>query len=166
MLGLMLNLEATVSANPSNATSTTAPKRQSLKTKKQTHVDLIGQPIAPWRILIAAVSPTKRDKTALTEAMKVISPAKSFKPGHKRTMTPAPEPEPEPTFEPLKPPGSGRLGSSGALLDSPWVLKSSAHSVTDLDSSVVDFEPDCMVLSFYPPSSLLCFLYRDLTLYT
>ena len=82
---------------------TTAVESHALETKKQNHADLIGQQIAPWPVLIAAVSPAKSNKRVLSDPTEAISPGKTFKPGHKRTMTPAPEPEPEPTFQPLKP---------------------------------------------------------------
>ena len=42
--------------------------------------------------------PTKGNKATLADTAKAMSPAKMFKPGHKRTMTPAGEPEPEPTI--------------------------------------------------------------------
>jgi len=42
--------------------------------------------------------PTKGNKATLADTAKAMSPAKMFKPGHKRTMTPAREPEPEPTI--------------------------------------------------------------------
>lgn len=49
---------------------------------QQPHADLIGQPIAPWLVLIAAVFPAKKEKPAHTEPTKAMSPAKIFKPGH------------------------------------------------------------------------------------
>ena len=74
-----------------------------LENKKPAPADLIGQQIAPWPVLIASVSPAKSSKLVDTEPSRAMSPAKPFKPGHKRTMTPAREPDPEPTFQPLKP---------------------------------------------------------------
>ena len=80
------------------------PQTVPFQNKNPTHAALIGQQIAPWPVLIATVSPAKKDRPARNDlAKKTMSPAKAFKPTHKRTMTPAPEPEPEPSLQPLKP---------------------------------------------------------------
>jgi len=64
-----------------------------LQPQLQSNASLIGQPIAPWPVLIAAVSPAK-DKPKDSTTVKRVTPPLTFKPGHKRTMTLAPEPEP------------------------------------------------------------------------
>ncbi|PPQ74616.1 hypothetical protein CVT24_004162 [Panaeolus cyanescens] len=78
---------------------------------------LIARPIKPWSDLLQTISPQKssssssRSKSPTPVASsRPISPPSSassttgtFKPGHKRTMTPAPEPEPAPVFQPLRP---------------------------------------------------------------
>src|SRR6266540_2724513 len=74
-----------------------------LQLQSQTNASLIGQQIAPWPVLIASVSPAKDKLKDSASSQKVTPPSLTFKPGHKRTMTPAPEPEPEPVLQPLKP---------------------------------------------------------------
>ena len=100
-----------------------------LQLQSQTNASLIGQPIAPWPVLIAAVSPAKdRPKDFAT---KKVTPLLTFKPGHKRTMTPAPEPEPEPVLQPLKPARSKAIptfGSTQATIRAPG---SHVHPVPD-----------------------------------
>ncbi|KAF9482957.1 hypothetical protein BDN70DRAFT_892146 [Pholiota conissans] len=78
---------------------------------------LISQQIAPWETLLQGLSPV-REKVRALNAKATPSPSakaglnssvsstqshSTFRPGHKRTMTPAPEPEPEPVFQPLRP---------------------------------------------------------------
>ncbi|KIM47258.1 hypothetical protein M413DRAFT_271782 [Hebeloma cylindrosporum] len=87
---------------------------------------IIAKQIAPWSTLMQGLSPVKEKRPAAfgTSAPDGSSPlgsakrvkkttppppvsasspssTRSFKPGHKRTMTPAPEPEPEIAFQPL-----------------------------------------------------------------
>jgi len=95
--GHMSNLEVTIPANRVPP----VPLLRFSKTRNQ-HL-AVSLEIAPWPVLIAAVSPAKKDRPALNDPARTLSPAKMFKLGHKRTMTPAPEPEPEPSFQPLKP---------------------------------------------------------------
>ena len=81
-------------SSPSNAVSgISASSTDPLQPQSQTNASLIGQPIAPWPVLIAAVSPAK-DKPKDSTTVKRVTPPLTFKPGHKRTMTLAPEPEP------------------------------------------------------------------------
>lgn len=79
---------------------------------------LISQQIAPWATLLQGLSPV-REKVRAINAKSTPSPpaaanasfstsvssttSGTFRPGHKRTMTPAPEPEPELVFQPLRP---------------------------------------------------------------
>ncbi len=104
--------KSTMPLPTSIAPTPSSPEHHQVQTRKPQ--DLIGQQIAPWPILIAAVSPGK-DDTPPSEVCKPTPP--SFKPGHKRTMTPAREPEPEPVFQPLKPARSRALlvGNSAAI---------------------------------------------------
>ncbi|KAF9527941.1 hypothetical protein CPB83DRAFT_855475 [Crepidotus variabilis] len=92
---------ATVSSPLASSTATIRPKPPTIN---KSTAELISQQIAPWPVLMEAVSPAK-PKVLSSPATINKSPAASlsFKPGHKRTMTPAPEPEAEPVFQPLKP---------------------------------------------------------------
>ncbi|KAF8148662.1 hypothetical protein B0H34DRAFT_802878 [Crassisporium funariophilum] len=63
---------------------------------------LIAQQIAPWPTLVNGLSPLK-EKLTSTSRSSPVAPPPTFRPGHKRTMTPAPEPEPELVFQPLRP---------------------------------------------------------------
>ncbi|KDR69956.1 hypothetical protein GALMADRAFT_898782 [Galerina marginata CBS 339.88] len=84
---------------------------------------LISKQIAPWSTLMKGLSPVKERKAPATIRAK-ISPtppsasASTFRPGHKRTMTPAPEPEPEPVLQPLRPARS-RVAIRARLLQVP-----------------------------------------------
>jgi len=75
----------------------------------QTNASLIRQPIAPWPVLIAGVSPAKDKPKDI--ATKKVTPPLTFKPGHKRTMMPAPEPER--VLQPLKPARSKAISIFG-----------------------------------------------------
>ncbi|KAF8996426.1 hypothetical protein BDQ17DRAFT_1364415 [Cyathus striatus] len=73
--------------------------------KASSKANLIGQQIAPWSVLSQQLSPVKEKKASTPPFDKPLPPTpatgKTFRPGHKRTMTPAPEPEPELVFNPL-----------------------------------------------------------------
>ncbi|KJA12807.1 hypothetical protein HYPSUDRAFT_210102, partial [Hypholoma sublateritium FD-334 SS-4] len=62
----------------------------------------IAQQIAPWATLVQGLSPVKETvralnaKSALSASVSSVSSSATFRPGHKRTMTPAREPDPEP----------------------------------------------------------------------
>ena len=99
-------------STPSNAVSgMSASSTNPLQPQLQSNASLIGQPIASWPVLIAAVSPAK-DKPK-DSTVKKVTPPLTFKPGHKRTMTPAPEPDPEPVLQPLKPARSKAVSTFG-----------------------------------------------------
>ena len=61
---------------------------------------IIGQQIAPWPNLVHGLSPLKESPSS---SVSNATPPSTFRPTHKRTLTPAPEPEPEPVYQPLCP---------------------------------------------------------------
>lgn len=76
---------------------------------------VIAQQIAPWPTLVQGFSPLKE---APSSSSNVTTPPSTFRPSHKRTMTPAPEPEPEPIFQPLRP-AKTRTASGTLVINSP-----------------------------------------------
>ncbi|KAH9487444.1 hypothetical protein JR316_0001520 [Psilocybe cubensis] len=83
-------------------------------TGNQTNASLIAKQITPWATLIKGLSPVKEKNTPspssslrMKKTSAVPTPPSAgmgtFRPGHKRTMTPGPEPEPEPVLQPLRP---------------------------------------------------------------
>ncbi|KAF8964978.1 hypothetical protein BDZ97DRAFT_2075008 [Flammula alnicola] len=93
---------------------------------------LIAKQIAPWATLMQGLSPVK-EKTKATNSKATPTPpavsSSTFRPGHKRTMPPAPEPEPEPVFQPLHP------AHSRAMFP-PTLLKVPV-SLVDNDDSII-----------------------------
>jgi len=80
---------------------------------------IIAQQIAPWPTLVQRLSPLKESRSSSVSSTSP-PPASTFRPAHKRTLTPAPEPEPEPIFQPLCPAkvrtASGTLKTSQSSL--------------------------------------------------
>ena len=78
---------------------------------------IIAQQIAPWPV--QGLSPLKESPSS---SVSTATPPSTFRPTHKRTLTPAPEPEPEPLYQPLRPAkvrvASGTLKASFSSLSS------------------------------------------------
>ena len=83
---------------------------------------MIAQQITPWPTLVQGLSPLKEAPSSSTSDSTPPPPSSTFRPTHKRTLTPAPEPEPEPIFQPLRPAKSRTV--SGTLKASHSSLKS------------------------------------------
>ena len=118
----MPNLEGTV---PPNHRVPLLRTVQSSKLRNQlTLVSLVNK--LRHGLFSSLLFPQPRDKPALDNSTRAISPVKAFKPGHKRTM-PAPEPEPEPSFHSLKP------ARSKAPPNHPTVLGTKANTELTVD---------------------------------
>ncbi|KAF8959872.1 hypothetical protein BDZ97DRAFT_1666634 [Flammula alnicola] len=90
----------------SKPTTTTTTTTAASSASNNVNAALIAKQIAPWATLMQGLSPVKEKPKATNNKATPTPPAASsstFRPGHKRTMTPAPEPEPEPVFQPLRP---------------------------------------------------------------
>ena len=83
--------------------SSLRPYAQSRNTVSKPPVSsIIAQQIAPWPTLVQGLSPLKEvPSSSVSKA--TPPPLSTFRPAHKRTLTPAPEPEPELIFQPLRP---------------------------------------------------------------
>ena len=115
---------------------------------------IIGQQIAPWPTLIQGLSLLKESPSS--PVSNATPPSSTFRPTHKRTLTPAPDPEPEILSQPLHPTkvrvASGTLKASfsslsnekrGALGDnntsSPLTFESCSSSHAGSKGSMEDY---------------------------
>ncbi|KAF7791167.1 hypothetical protein EIP86_002178 [Pleurotus ostreatoroseus] len=96
------------------------PTRQQAMAPAQAR-QLIGQQIVPWSALDWQVSPKKA----------LLPPPKDnvFRPGHRRTSTPAPAADPPVVFQPLRPAAKGRISTvvSTAADTPPVKVKEAMH---------------------------------------
>ena len=96
-----------------------AQSRSAVKPKlsKPSMSNLIGQQIAPWP---KGLPPLKEYPSSSVST--ATPPSSTFRPTHKRTLTPAREPEPESLYQPLRPAkvrvASGTLKASYSSLSS------------------------------------------------
>lgn len=83
---------------------------------------LIGQQILPWSSLDWQVSPKKAPAPPPKDDV--------FRPGHKRTLTPAPAADPPVVFQPLRPAAKGRISpviSTAVATPPPTKVKEATH---------------------------------------
>ena len=106
-----------------------AQSRGTVKSKPSMSA-VIAQQIAPWPTLVQGLSPLKEAPSSSTTKT-TPPPSSTFRPSHKRTLTPAPEPEPEPIFQPLRPANVRTV--SGTLRASQSSLMEKRGAVGDID---------------------------------
>jgi serine/arginine repetitive matrix protein 2 len=91
------------------------------KVSKPSMRNMIGQQMAPWPAPVHGLPPLKESSSS-SVSMAATPPSSTFRPTHKRTLTPAPEPEPEPLYQTLCPAKvrvpSGTLKASFSSLSS------------------------------------------------
>ena len=103
---------------------------------------IIAQQIAPWPTLVQGLSPLKESTSS--SSSDATPPPSTFRPTHKRTLTPAPEPEPEPLYQPLRP-AKVRVASG--------TLKTSHSSLSTEKCSLGDNKIQAPSSSTFGPSS-------------
>ena len=91
---------------------------------------MIGQQIAPWPNPSQGLSPLKESPSS--SVSNATPPSSTFRPTHKRTLTPAREPDPEPHYQPLRPAkvrvASGTLKASYSSLSSEKQSDNKVHA--------------------------------------